>query len=32
VLAQLKTVETRYGVDLNTAGRENVQFMRGRLY
>jgi hypothetical protein len=32
VIEQLKTIETRYGVDLNTAGRDNVQFLRGRLY
>ena len=32
VLDQLRTIELRYAVDLNTAGRDNVQFLRGRSY
>jgi hypothetical protein len=32
VLGQLKAIENRYGVDLNTAGRDNLHVMRGTWY
>jgi hypothetical protein len=32
VLGNLKRVEHRYGVDLNTAGRENVRLVQVRAY
>jgi hypothetical protein len=32
VLGQLKAIEIRYGVDLNTAGKDTVKVMRGTWY
>ena len=31
-LAQLKRIETRYGVDLNSSGKDNVRMVRVRAY
>jgi transposase-like protein len=32
VLGQLREVETRYGVDLNTSGKDNVRVVKGGWY
>jgi hypothetical protein len=31
-LDQLRKIETRYGLDLNTAGKDNVSVMKGAWY